>query len=103
VASVAAVISLTVIWLAAGPFVGFQSRWLLIPSGVASILAFILVVLLQYSQNRDTRALQLKLDEVIRAVGDARSDLLQLERLSDEELAEVEREFEHIREQERNN
>jgi low affinity Fe/Cu permease len=87
----------TILWLAVGPFVGFSSGWLLVPSAAASILALLLVVLLQYSQNRDTRALQLKLDEVIRAVGEARSDLLQLERLSDEELTEIEREFERLR------
>jgi low affinity Fe/Cu permease len=87
----------TIVWLAIGPFVDFSSGWLLVPSAAASILALLLVVLLQYSQNRDTRALQLKLDEVIRAIGEARSDLLQLERLSDEELAEIEREFARLR------
>jgi low affinity Fe/Cu permease len=87
----------TIVWVALGPFVDFSSGWLLVPSAVASILALLLVVLLQYSQNRDTRALQLKLDEVIRAVGAARSDLLRLERLSDEELTEIEREFDRLR------
>ena len=88
----------TVGWLLAGPATGFSSGWLLVPSAVASMIALLLVVLLQYSQNRDTRALQLKLDEVIRAVGEARTELLRVERRSDEELEEIEAEFERLRE-----
>ena len=93
-------VAATVAWAVLGPFVDFSSDWLLVPSALASIVALLLVVLLQYSQNRDTRALQLKLDEVIRALGEARSELLQLERRSDEELAEIEEEFERLREEE---
>jgi low affinity Fe/Cu permease len=89
---------LTIAWAIVGPFVGFSDGWLLVPSALASIVALLLVVLLQYSQNRDTRALQLKLDEVIRAVGEARTDLLRLERLSDEELAQIETEFDELKE-----
>ena len=91
------VLTATVVWLALGPVFGFSDGWLLVPSAVASIMALILVVLLQYSQNRDTRALQLKLDEVIRSVSDARTQLVRLERLSDEELERIEEEFEELR------
>jgi low affinity Fe/Cu permease len=87
----------TLAWVAIGPFVGFSDGWLLVPSAVASVVALLLVVLLQYSQNRDTRALQLKLDEVIRALAEARSSLVRLEHLSDEELAEIESEFDRLR------
>ncbi len=90
---------LTAAWLAIGPVVGFSEAWLLVPSAVASIAALLLVVLLQYSQNRDTRALQLKLDEVIRSVTDARTQLVRLERLSDEELTQIEKEFEELRDE----
>jgi low affinity Fe/Cu permease len=90
-------VAATLVWIAVGPAAGFGDAWLLVPSAVASIVALLLVVLLQYSQNRDTRALQLKLDEVIRAVGEARTELLQLERRSDEELHEIEKEFERLR------
>jgi low affinity Fe/Cu permease len=89
----------TVVWLAVGPITGFSNGWLLVPSAAASIVALLLVVLLQYSQNRDTRALQLKLDEVIRAVGDARTELLRVERRSDEELEQIEEEFERLRDE----
>jgi low affinity Fe/Cu permease len=90
----------TIVWVAIGPFVGFSDAWLLVPSAVASIVALILVVLLQYSQNRDTRALQLKLDELIRSLGDARMHLLRVERMSDDELTALENEFERMRESE---
>ena len=59
----------------------------------------ILVVLLQYTQNRDTRSIQLKLDELIRSLTAARTQLVRLENLSDEELDELEREFRRLREQ----
>jgi len=95
-----AVLASTIAWLALGPFVGFSDAWLLVPSALASIVALLLVVLLQYSQNRDTRALQLKLDELIRSFGDARTQLLRLERMSDEELAALETEFERLSERE---
>jgi low affinity Fe/Cu permease len=92
-----AVLASTLVWLALGPVFDFSDGWLLVPSAVASIVALILVVLLQYSQNRDTRALQLKLDEVIRSVSDARTQLVRLEQLSDEELGKIEEEFEELR------
>jgi low affinity Fe/Cu permease len=96
-----ALLAVTAAWLATGPLFDFSDAWLLVPSAVASIVALLLVVLLQYSQNRDTRALQLKLDEVIRAVADGRTYLLGLERLPDEQLREIESEFEQLREEER--
>ena len=88
----------TIVWLALGPFVHFSDGWLLVPSALASIVALLLVVLLQYSQNRDTRAIQLKLDELIRSLGDARTHLLRLERMPDEELTALETEFEQLSE-----
>ena len=55
----------TALWLVLGPVVGFSNGWLLVPSALASVVALLLVVLLQQSQNRDTRALQLKLGDGI--------------------------------------
>ena len=92
-----AMLVLTVAWVVIGPFVGFSDAWLLVPSAVASIVALLLVVLLQYSQNRDTRAIQLKLDELIRSLGDARTQLVRLEQLSDEELQQIEDEFQELK------
>lgn len=68
---------------------------------MASIVALLLVVLLQYSQNRDTRVLQLKLDELIRGVGEARTHLVRLEQLSDEEIERIEQEFQELHDDER--
>ena len=86
------------VWLALGPAFDFSGNWLLIPATATSVGAVILVVLLQYTQNRDTRAIQLKLDELIRGLGEARTHLVRLEHLSDEELDELEREFRKLRE-----
>lgn len=87
-----------VVWLAVGPVFDFSGNWLLIPATATSVGAVILVVLLQYTQNRDTRAVQLKLDELIRGLREARTHLVRLEQLSDEELDELEREFRRLRE-----
>jgi low affinity Fe/Cu permease len=95
--AIAFLIVVMVVWIGLGPIVGFSDAWLLVPSAVASIVALLLVLLLQYSQNRDTRALQLKLDEVIRSVSDARTHLVRLEGRSDEELEQMEAEFEQLR------
>jgi low affinity Fe/Cu permease len=88
----------TTAWIATGPIFDWSGDWVLWPATITSVGAFLLVILLQYTQNRDTRALQLKLDEVIRAQSEARSHLLRLERLSDEELREIETEFDRLRE-----
>jgi low affinity Fe/Cu permease len=98
-AAFVSVAAATVVWVGLGPVFAFANGWLLWPSAAASIVALLLVVLLQYSQNRDTRALQLKLDEVIRAVSEARTQLVRIERLSDEELAEIETEFDRLRDE----
>jgi low affinity Fe/Cu permease len=95
----AAMLLATSAWLAVGPVVGFSDAWLLVPSAVASIIALLLVVLLQYSQNRDTRVLQLKLDELIRSIAEGRTQLLRLEHESDEALGQIEQEFQELREE----
>jgi low affinity Fe/Cu permease len=86
-------------WVASGPLFGWSGGWVLWPATVTSVGAFLLVLLLQYSQNRDTRAIQLKLDELIRSLDAARTQLVQLEELSDEELTEIEEEFAALREE----
>lgn len=91
-------VATVLVWLSLGPAFDFSGNWLLIPATATSVGAVILVVLLQYTQNRDTRAIQLKLDELIRGLGEARTHLVRLEHLSDEELDELEREFRKLRE-----
>jgi low affinity Fe/Cu permease len=92
--------ALVVLWAVVGVFVHWSDAWLLWPSAIASVFTFLVVFSLQYTQNRDTRAVQLKLDEILRATADARSDLVKLERLSDEELETIEREIIALRDEE---
>ena len=88
-------------WVATGPIFGWSGGWVLWPATITSVGAFLLVLLLQYSQNRDTRAIQLKLDELIRSLGDARTELVRLEKLTDHELDLIEDEFSQLREEAR--
>jgi low affinity Fe/Cu permease len=83
--------------LASGAVFDWSGGWVLWPSTVSSLAAFLLVLLLQYTQNRDTRAIQLKLDELIRSLDQARTQLVHLEQLSDEEISEIEDEFRELR------
>jgi low affinity Fe/Cu permease len=94
------VILATVVWVATGPLFDWSGNWLLIPATITSVGAFVLLFGLQYTQNRDTRAIQLKLDEVIRSLDQARTDLVRLERLPDETIDEIEREFERLKDEE---
>jgi low affinity Fe/Cu permease len=88
-----------VLWLAVGPLVSFSDAWLVFPATATSIGAFLIVFLIQFSQNRDMAAVQLKLDELIRGLADARTHLVGLEHLTDEELADVAKEFARLREE----
>ena len=94
-----AALALTLLWLVSGPLFEWSDNWILVPATATSIGAFLLVLLLQYSQNRDTRAIQLKLDELIRGLGDARTHLVRLEHMTDEELDQIEQEFHELREE----
>jgi low affinity Fe/Cu permease len=95
-----AAILLTIVWLVAGVFVRWSNAWLLWPSAIASVVTFLIVFSLQYTQNRDTRAIQLKLDEILRATETARTHLVKLEQFSDEEIAAAEQEILDLRERE---
>jgi low affinity Fe/Cu permease len=86
------------VWIALGAIESFSGGWVLWPATATSVGAFLLVLLLQYSQNRDTRALQLKLDELLRSTEKARTELVRLESMPDEHLAGLEAEFTHLRE-----
>jgi low affinity Fe/Cu permease len=94
-----AAILLIVAWLVWGVFARWSSTWLLWPSAVASAVTFLIVFSLQYTQNRDTRSIQLKLDEILRSSDRARNDLVKLERLSDQELGQIEQEIVELRDQ----
>jgi low affinity Fe/Cu permease len=91
-----AAVGAVVLWLLTGPIFGFSSNWLVLPATITSIGAFVVVFLIQYSQNRDTRVIQVKLDELIRALDETRTELVRLENTSDEELERIEREFDAL-------
>jgi low affinity Fe/Cu permease len=93
-------IVLVAAWIVGGSLAGWGTAWLLWPSAVASVVTFLIVFSLQYTQNRDTRAIQLKLDEILRTSENARTHLVKLERLSDEEIAKVEQEIVDLRDEE---
>jgi len=87
-----------IIWGLTGPIFGFSDTWQLIINTATTIVTFLVVFLIQNTQNRDAKAIHLKLDELIRGVEGARTELVDLEDLSDEELARLQKEFEQMRE-----
>jgi len=93
----AATFALTCLWLLVGPVFRFSDTWQLTMNTAASQVTFLIAFLLQNAQNRDTRALQLKLDELIRSTTGARTQLIQLEGLDDDQLDALTHEFERVR------
>jgi low affinity Fe/Cu permease len=90
-------LSTVVIWALLGPIFHFSDTWQLVINTGTTIVTFLMVFLIQNTQNRDTKALHLKLDELLRGVTGARTSLVDLEDLSDEELDRLQREFERLR------
>jgi low affinity Fe/Cu permease len=92
-------ILIIVVWGMTGPMFHFSDTWQLIINTGTTIVTFLMVFLIQNTQNRDAKAVHLKLDELIRAMKGARNRLVDLEKLSDEELKKLENEFERIHKQ----
>jgi len=87
-----------VVWGLTGPTFKFSNTWQLIINTGTTIVTFLMVFLIQNTQNRDSKSVNLKLDEIIRAVKGARNQLINLEGLSDEDLKNLEKQFERVRE-----
>jgi low affinity Fe/Cu permease len=81
------------LWAVLGPYYGFSDTWQLVINTGTTIVTFLMVFLIQSTQNRDTEAIQVKLDELIRAVGHARNELLDLEELEEADLDELKQTF----------
>jgi len=84
-------------WAFSGPLFGFSDTWQLVINTSTTIITFLMVFLIQNTQNRDAQAIHLKLDELLRAVKEARTELVDLEDMSDEELRNLQAEFVQLR------
>ena len=90
-------VAVIIAWAITGPYFHFSDTWQLIINTGTTIITFLVVFLIQNTQNRDAKALHLKLDELIRSHTPASNDLIDIEKLSDEELHELEKRYEFIR------
>jgi low affinity Fe/Cu permease len=90
-------IIIIVLWGFTGPIFHFSDTWQLFVNTGTTIVTFLMVFIIQNTQNRDAKAAHLKLDEIIRALKGARNKLVDLEKLSDEELHSLEKQFERVR------
>jgi low affinity Fe/Cu permease len=86
-------VAFVVVWAVAGPYYRFSDGWQLVANTITTILTFLVVFLVQATQNRDAKATSIKLDELLRAVEGARTGFANLDALSDEDLSRVEAEL----------
>ena len=93
----AAACAIVILWAVTGPVFDYSDTWQLVINTGTTIVTFLMVFLVQNTQNRDSRALHLKLDEVLRSLDAARNKLINLENCSDEELEKIERQFKALR------
>ena len=100
-AAFGAAAAIIVIWIVSGPLFGFSDTWQLIINTGTTIVTFLMVFLIQSTQNRDGKAVQVKLDELIRVASGAHVALLDLEELEDEELERICEQYEALAERAR--
>jgi low affinity Fe/Cu permease len=96
-----AALGLIAVWAVTSPLFGFSERWQLVANTGTTLATFLMVFLIQNTQNRDALATHLKLDELLRGVKGARTSLVNLEHLTDEELEALRKEFERLGERKR--
>ena len=94
-----AAVTMVALWAVLGPHYDYSDTWQLVINTGTTIVTFLMVFLIQNTQNRDARALHLKLDELIRSVHAAHNDMINIEKLSDQELAQMAKRYEAIREE----
>ena len=88
-----------VAWLITGPVFRYSDAWQLVVNSWTNVMTFLVVFLIQNTQNRDSRAINLKLDELIRSTGRAHNEMIDIERLSDKELESLAKHYERIRQE----
>lgn len=86
-----------IVWAITGPYFNYSDTWQLVINTGTTVVTFLMVFLIQNMQNRDSRAVHLKLDELIRSVKEARNDFIDLEDTTEEELSKLTQEFKNIR------
>jgi low affinity Fe/Cu permease len=91
-------IMLILAWIVSGPYFNYSPQWQFVMTAGTSIITFLLVLILQHTGFRQTKAIQLKLDELLRAMEPARNELVHLEVKHDEEIASLDEEFEQLQE-----
>jgi low affinity Fe/Cu permease len=91
-----AAVFVLIIWAITGPLFQFSDTWQLVINTGTTIITFLMVFLIQNTQNRDAKSIHLKLDELIRATKEARNDLIDLEELSDAQLAQLQKSFDRL-------
>jgi len=89
-------LGLIVLWAVSGPLFAYSDSWQLVVNTATTVVTFLMVFVIQATQNRDARAIHLKLDELIRGVKGARTAMVALENSTDEELAELQQEFDRL-------
>ena len=89
-------VAVVLLWSVTGPMFHYSDTWQLVINTGTTIITFLMVFLIQNTQNRDAKAIHLKLDELIRGVKGARTGLVNLEELSDEDLEKLHQEFERL-------
>lgn len=87
---------LVVLWVISGPIFGFSDTWQLVINTGTTIVTFLMVFLIQNTQNREAKAVQLKLDELLRAVQGARTEMINLDMLSDKDLDTLREQFQQM-------
>jgi low affinity Fe/Cu permease len=101
-ATFALAIGLILVWLITGPIFGFNDTWQLVINTATTIVTFLMVFLIQNTQNRDTGAMQAKLDELIRAIEGAHNALLDLEELDEGEIETIRKDYRQLAAEARN-
>ena len=89
-------LGVVLVWIVSGPFFDYSDTWQLAINTGTTIVTFLMVFLIQNTQNRDTEAIQLKLDEIIRATGGAHNAMLDMEQASDEQLEELHQRYNEL-------
>lgn len=94
-----AAIVTVLIWLISGPYFHYSDTWQLVINTATTVVTFLVVFLIQNTQNRDARAIHLKLDEIIKSIDKAQNEMIDIEHLSDSELQRLADKYQKVREE----